>query len=199
MNKKVLLLRIFLSLLILILPVFITVYNIIFSSILAICFFIFSKMIYLKLLKNFKKNNLEYQSYFFIISVYINLKTSSILDSLNYASSHIKCDLSNYFKISLKEINNGLSFNESFENLKAKFDLPYLIRFIDILILYTNNKKTLLIKLKELCKDLEKENVLKENSRIKKLPINVIIFSFLFIIPIIILLIITPLIIEKFI
>ena len=145
-----------------------------------------------------KLTSLEYQGYYFTEALLVNLKTNNLINSLYYVCNHIDCKLSKEIFKALKGLENGMNFKESFTNLKNKFQSKYIINLINLLIKNKQKEKTLYKELSEFCTKYSKDVILNEKNKSNDLPLKIAIFSMLFIVPIIILIISLPIIIEKF-
>ena len=146
---------------------------------------------------NKRKDNLEYNAMEFFEVMTLSLESGkSIVDSIGVATKNVDNDLSNEFKIVLDEIKYGKGLNEALDSLRERIPSEE----VNSIILHISESNTLG---NDIIEDIYTEidyirdkQVLKIKAIISKIPIKVSIISVLFYIPLILLLILTPVIIE---
>ena len=120
----------------------------------------------------------------------------SIVDSIKIATKNVNNDLSNEFKKVLDEMKYGKGLNEALDSLRERIPSEE----VNSIILHISESNTLG---NDIVEDIytqidyiRDKQVLKIKAIINKIPIKVSIISVLFYIPLILLLILTPVIIE---
>ena len=146
---------------------------------------------------NKRKSNLEYNAMEFFEVMTLSLESGkSIVDSIKIATKNVNNDLSNEFKKVLDEMKYGKGLNEALDSLRERIPSEE----VNSIILHISESNTLG---NDIVEDIytqidyiRDKQVLKIKAIINKIPIKVSIISVLFYIPLILLLILTPVIIE---
>ncbi|MBR4262848.1 MAG: type II secretion system F family protein [Bacilli bacterium] len=162
--------------------------------------FIYFKLITYYLIEipiNKRKDNLEYNAMEFFEVMALSLESGkSIVDSIEVATINVDNDLSNEFKITLEEMKYGKGLNEALDSLRERIPSDE----VNSIILHISESNTLG---NDIIEDIytqidyiRERQVLKIKAIINKIPVKVSVISVLFYIPLILLLILTPVIIE---
>lgn len=150
-------------------------------------------------LKN-RKRKLESEAYYFFEVLTLSLESGRNLEeAINITCMYIDNDLSKEFKQMLFHIKLGKSLKESLDDLRKRIpskDINSIILNISEASSFgTNITKSM----KNELDYLEKKQLLKIKEEINKIPNKVSIISVLFIVPLLFILILSPLIIKYFI
>ncbi len=144
-----------------------------------------------------REEELEYNAMEFFEVMALSLESGkSIKSSIEVATENVNNDLSNEFKIALEEMKYGKGLNEVLDSLRERLPSDE----VNSIILHISESNTLG---NDIIEDIYNQidyirdrQVLKIKAIINKIPIKVSVISVLFYIPLIMLLILTPVIIE---
>ena len=144
-----------------------------------------------------RQNNLNYQAIFFFQVLILTLESGKNLEGgIELTCKFIDNDLSNEFKRSLDEVKIGKSIIESLNNMKERIpseEVNTVILNITQSAIFGNN---IIESLNNQIDYLREKKILDIKSRINKMPLKISVISVVFIIPIILLLILGPVLIN---
>ena len=188
--------RLLSSMIILIIFILFSSKGYIYGPVLAITnYFMFEYYINYKIKK--RKNNLNYQAIFFFQILTLTLESGKNLEGgIELTCKFIDNDLSNEFKRALDEVKVGKSIIESLNNMKERIpseEINTVILNITQSAIFGNN---IIESLNNQIDYLREKKLLDIKANINKMPLKISIVSVLFIIPIIILLILGPVLIN---
>ena len=188
--------RLLSSIIILIIFILFSSKGYIYGPVLAITnYFMFEYYINYKIKK--RKNNLNYQAIFFFQILTLTLESGKNLEGgIELTCKFIDNDLSNEFKRALDEVKVGKSIIESLNNMKERIpseEINTVILNITQSAIFGNN---IIESLNNQIDYLREKKLLDIKANINKMPLKISIVSVLFIIPIIILLILGPVLIN---
>ncbi len=143
------------------------------------------------------RRKLEKEAILFFEVVALSLESGrNLTDSLNLAASNVEGDLSLEFKEALREMNYGKSLEEALETLKIKIPsltIQNMILSLRQSNIYGNNIEKTLHQQMDYIRQMR---IMEIKERINKMPIQVSVVSVLLFVPIILLLILSPVIIQ---
>lgn len=140
---------------------------------------------------------LDEEAIYFAELLVLGLETGNSLEkSITMACSSIKSDLSDQFNQALDQINFGKSLKEAIETIEVPSEN---VQNLLLIISETSDMGTKIVgSLKEQIEFLQTKNFLHKKEMINKIPFKISIVSVLLILPLILLLILGPLLIEFF-
>lgn len=144
-----------------------------------------------------RASKLDYEALFFFEVLTLSLETGrNLKGALELTSNTINGELSDEFKEALKEMTFGKTLNEALENLKRRIPSES----INNVILNINQSNifgsSILETLYNQVDYLRDKKILEARAVITKMPLKISIVSVLFFIPIIILLIVSPIVLD---
>jgi len=162
--------------------------------------FIYYHLIYYLLIEyniNKRCDKLDIEAmYFFEIMTLALESGNNLKKSLELSCDNVDNELSKEFKKALNEVEYGKSLNESFESLKKRIPsdtINNIILMITQSNIFGNNITKDMFHQIDYIRDRE---IHKAKGRISKIPLKVSVISVLFYIPLILLLILSPILIE---
>jgi len=172
-------------------------YGYIFAPILAICYWLLDEYVSLDLKIKKRSIELDKEGVFFFEVLALSIGSGkNIKEALELTVANVSGDLSNEFKKCLEEMKIGKGFSEAFMDVRKRIpndDINNIIISLDQASIYGNN---VVDTLNTQIEYLRNKRILTVRKEINKLPIKISIISVLFYIPIIILLILSPILIS---
>lgn len=146
-----------------------------------------------------RAKDLEHDAIFFFEILALTIQTERNLKvCLEITSSSVDSELSNEFKEALKEVKLGKSLNEALENLKARIPSKTVNNVI-LNIIESNTYGTSIVdSLNSQIEYITDNRILDIKGQINKMPTKISIVSVIFFIPLIILLVLAPMLINYF-
>lgn len=172
-------------------------FNFITIVLISIIYFIFAEYIFFDYRLNKRARKLERESLFYFQILELNLESGSNLGkSIELTSNNINSDLSNEFSKVIDDISFGKSLNESLNDLKER--IPSITVNNIILNLMESNiyGSNIIESLDNQLGYLSDKLLLDTKARINKMPIKISLVSVFIFIPLILLIIIGPLILN---
>lgn len=170
------------------------------SPIASIIVYIIYDYYYLDLKIKKRADTLEHDAIFFFEALALSLQNESNLKvCLDVTTSSIDSDLSNEFKEALKEVKLGKSLNEALENLRKRIPSKTVNNVILNLIESNTYGTSIVDALNNQIDYITDKRILEIKGQINKMPTRISIVSVLFFVPIIILLVLGPVLINYFI
>lgn len=172
-------------------------YGYLIAPIATIIFYILSEKIILDLKIKTRTKKLEEEAIFFFEILSLTLESNKHLKgAIELTSTNIDSELSNEFKKTLNEVKLGKSFTESLISMKERIPSDLINNIILNLTessIFGNNVTNTLNNQLEYLRDRRLLNI---KAEINKLPTKISIISVVFFIPIMLLIILSPVIIE---
>ena len=142
-------------------------------------------------------DRLNYEAIFYFQVLVLTLESGKNLEgAIELTSKYINSDLSNEFKKTLEEVKLGRSLIESLNNMKERIpseEINTVILNITQSTIFGNN---IIESLNNQIDYLRDKKILDIKAKINKMPLKISVISVVFIVPIILLLILGPLIIN---
>ena len=154
-------------------------------------------MIEVKLKKRCDKLDIEAMHFFELMALALE-SGNNLGGALEISCSNVDGELSKEFKKALDEVNYGKSLNEALESLKLRIPSDTINNIILLITqsnIFGNNITKDMYHQIDYIRDRE---IQKAKGRISKIPLRVSVISVLFYIPLIMLLILSPVLIEFF-
>ena len=171
--------------------------NFILSILIIISYFILSEYIFLDYPLKLRKNKLGKESLFFFQILSLNLESGNNLrNSIELASNNLDSNLSYEFRKVIEDIKLGKSLNESLEDLKQRIPSDTINNIIINLIEANIYGSNIVESLDNQLSYLRDKLLLDTKARISKMPIKISLVSVIIFIPLILLLILSPIIIN---
>ncbi len=159
-------------------------------------YYLFSKL-YLDSRLEKRKRQLEKEAILFFEVVALSLESGrNLVDSLEMSSKSVEGSLSLEFGNALKEMEYGKSFKEALQSLKLRIpssSIQNMILNLGQSNAYGNN---MVLPIREQLNYIREMRVLGVKTRINKMPIQISVISVLLFIPIVLLLVLSPVIIK---
>ncbi len=172
-------------------------YGYLIAPIATIIFYILSEKIILDLKIKTRTKKLEEEAIFFFEILSLTLESNKHLKgAIELTSTNIDSEISNEFKKTLNEVKLGKSFTESLISMKERIPSDLINNIILNLTessIFGNNVTNTLNNQLEYLRDRRLLNI---KAEINKLPTKISIISVVFFIPIMLLIILSPVIIE---
>lgn len=190
--------RIFLTFLIFIFVLFFFKFGSFLAPIVSLFFYLFSEKV-LELQGKRRAKKLEGEAVFFFEVLSLTLDSGrNIKAALEITSANISCELSEEFKKTLSEIKLGKSFTESLKAMKERIPSDTINNILLSLIQANVYGSSLTDSLSNQLDYLREKRILEIKAEITKLPTKISIVSVLFFIPIMLLVVLSPVIVEFF-
>ena len=189
--------RLFISLIIFILSLLFLKNGYILAPLLTVIFYLVSEYLVLDLSIQKRGKKLEKEAIFFFEVLALTLESGRNLNAaLQITSKNIDSELSKEFQKSLQEIHLGKSFTECMNDMKARIPSETInnaILNITQSSIFGNN---ILESLNNQLDYLREKRLLEIKAEITKLPTKISVISVLFFIPIMLLVILSPVLLE---
>lgn len=171
------------------------IYNWYVALLITILFFYFFDNIFIDYQIKKREEKLDHEALYFIEILVLTLETGSTLEKgLETACTNIDSDVSYQFNRVLIEMKFGKSLSEALKTIKVPSET---INNLVLIISETSDMGTRIVDcLKEQIDFLNTKNFLKQKEAINKIPFKISIVSVLLILPLVLLLILGPLIID---
>lgn len=171
----------------------------IYGPFIGILIYILSEYIVFDKAINKRKNKLDQEALFFFEALSLTLESGiTIKKALSITCENIDNELSKEFSKVLKEIEVGKTFNEALNNLKERIPSDNINTVILNLIQSSKFGTDIMNSLHEQIDYLRDKRYLEIKGNISKLPIKLSIISVIIYIPLIMLLILSPLLLSLF-
>lgn len=157
--------------------------------------FIYYIMIEYNLKKRCDKLDIEAMHFFEIMALTLE-SGNNLVNALELSCNNVDSELSHEFKKALDEVSYGKSLNEALESLKKRIPSDTINNIILIITqsnIFGNNITNDMYYQIDYIRDRE---IQKAKARISKIPLRVSVISVLFYIPLIMLLVLSPVLIE---
>ena len=189
--------RLFSSIAIFFVLLYLLKWGMVFAPILTTLYYIFLPKLVIDRKIEERIIKLDEEAMFFFEVLTLSLEAGRTLKTaLEITSKNIDGDLSDEFKIALKEMRYGKSLNEALDNLKLRIPSDT----INNIILNIEESNTLGNSVVEIMYDqidyIREKRIMDMKARINKVPLKVSVISVIFFIPLILLLLLSPMIIE---
>ena len=160
-------------------------------------FYIFYETIFLDSLIKKRIQKLDQEGLYFFELLILSLESGNGLEkSIELVSNNIKSELSNEFKKVINEMKFGKTLPEALHSMQKRIPSEG----VNNILLSISNTSSLGTKLNEILKNqidfLRKSNFLKLKEEINKIPVKISVISVVLILPLILLLILGPLLVE---
>lgn len=164
-----------------------------------LCLQVVPRFIHYKKTQKRKKVLEKEAGYFFEVFLLALDSGKTLTGSLSFAVSNLDGILSQEFKKALEEIRFGKSLNEALSSMKKRIPSDAVNDMILTMIqsnLYGNDLKETM---REQLNFLQEKRMLEAKAQISKMPIKISVISVLFFLPFLLLLILSPVVIDYFI
>lgn len=191
--------RLLLSIIIFLITLIISDFNIFITAIITILFYF--GFTYLSYDYQIQKRaiNLEKDAIYFFEVLALSLESGkNLIDSIKVTTENIDSNLSNEFKKTLKELEYGKSFHDSFIDLKNRIPSDIIQNVILNIIEAYSNGSNIISTLKKQIDYIEHKRISDIKTKINQIPIKISVVSVFLFIPLILLLILSPIILEYF-
>lgn len=167
------------------------------APIFTILFYIFSEKFFLNYPIKKRSKKLESEAIFFFEVLNLTLESNrNLKKALELTSKNIDSELSEEFKKTLAESKMGKSFNESLKNMKERIPSDIINNIILNLTEAGIFGNSITVTLNNQLDYLREKEILDIKGEIAKLPTKISVISVLFFIPIMLLIILSPIILE---
>lgn len=144
-----------------------------------------------------RSTKLDEEAMYFFEVLTLSLETGrSLKAALEITANNIDSELSNEFKVALDEVKYGKSLNEALDNLKLRIPsdtINNIVLNISQSNIFGNSIIETMYNQIDYIRD---KQIMETKARINKVPLKVSVISVIFFIPLIMLLILSPMIIE---
>ena len=191
--------RILLSFILFFILLALTNFNILISLIVtSLFYYLFSYFSYdYQINKRSKKLERDATDFFEILILSLE-SGNNLVNSLKITTENIENELSREFKISLKELEYGKSFHDAFSDLKNRIPSDTVQNIIlSIIDSYTSGGNIIEI-LKNQIDFIQNKRMMDIKGTINKIPIKISVVSVFLFIPLVLLLILAPVLLEYF-
>lgn len=191
--------RLLISILLFLIILILSNFNIIITSIITIAFYnLFSYYSYDYQI-NKRAKNLEKDAIYFFEVLALSIETGkNLIESMKVTIKNIDNELSNEFKTTLKELEYGKSFHDSFTDLKNRIPSDNIQNVIlNIIEAYTSGGD-ITSTLRKQIDFIQNKRVMDIKSKINQIPIKISVVSVFLFIPLILLIVLAPVILEYF-
>jgi len=191
--------RLLISIIVFLITLIILNFNIIITSIITIVFYnLFSYYSYDYQISKRAKNLEKDAIYFFEILTLSIESGKNLIESMKVTIKNIDNELSNEFKTTLKELEYGKSFHDSFTDLKNRIPSDNIQNVIlNIIEAYTSGGN-ITSTLRKQINFIQNKRVMDIKSKINQIPIKISVVSVFLFIPLILLIVLAPVILEYF-
>ena len=189
--------RLIICALLIVVPIF-SPFGIIYGPVASVLFWYIYEILILDIPIKQRNERLDKQAPFFFEVLVMTLESGRNLEkALNVTSLNVSSELAYEFRKSLNELNLGKTLNEVLESLKERIP-SVTVNNIILNLMQANTFGTSMIdSLNTQLEYLKEKRILETKAKINKLPMKISTISVLFLIPITILLLITPVIINS--
>ncbi len=190
-------LRLFLTILIFILLLISNKYGYLISPIISIAFYILFEYILLDLKIKERGEILEKESLFFLEILTLSLEGGkNLAHALKNTVNNVNSNLSLEFKQTLEEVSLGKSLNESLEAMKERIPSKDLNNVILQMIQANSYGTNMVEAMHNQIEYLREKQMLNVKAKINKLPTKISVISVFFIVPIMLLIILAPVVLN---
>lgn len=189
--------RLFSSLILFFVLLYLFKWGIVIAPVLTVLYYVFLPRVIIDRKIEERIIKLDEEAIFFFEVLTLSLEAGRTLKmALELTTKGIDGDLSDEFKIALKEMRYGKSLNEALDNLKLRIPSDT----INNIILSIEESNTLGNSVVDIMYDgidyIRDKRIMDMKARINKVPLKVSVISVIFFIPLILLLLLSPMIIE---
>ena len=161
-------------------------------------YYYFSKFYFDYRIEN-RRRQLEKEAISFFEVLMLSLEAGrNLMDSLNLSIQSLDCDLSMEFHTALKEVEYGKSLGEALDDLKKRIPSPTIQNMILGLQQSNSYGNNMVKTIHQQIDYIREMRIMEAKEKINKMPIQISIVSVLLFIPIILLLILSPAIVQFF-
>lgn len=158
--------------------------------------YLFSKL-YLDSRLEKRRRQLEKESILFFEVVALSLESGrNLIDSLEISSKSVEGSLSLEFSNALKEMEYGKSFKEALQTLKSRIPSPSIQNMILNLGQSNAYGNNMVAPIRQQLNYIREMRVMGVKTQINKMPIQISVVSVLLFVPIILLLVLSPIIVK---
>ncbi len=194
---KVLNFRIIISLVFLILILLASDIGYILAPVVAISFYYLSEFLLLDYPINKRSKRLEKEALFFFEVLLLTLESGRNLGhALNLTTTNVDSELSSEFKKTLAEVKLGKSLNEALNDMKKRIPSEAINNAILNMVESNIFGNSIVVSMTNQIDFLREKQMLEVKAEINKLPTKVSIISALFFVPIMLLIILAPVLID---
>lgn len=140
---------------------------------------------------------LDEEAMYFFEVLTLSLETGrSLKNALEITANNIESELSSEFKVALNEVRYGKSLNEALDNLKLRIPSDTINNIILNISQSNVFGNSIIETMYNQIDYIRDKQIMETKARINKVPLKVSVISVIFFIPLIMLLILSPMIIE---
>ena len=159
-------------------------------------YYLFSKL-YLDSKLEKRRRKLEKEAILFFEVVALSLESGrNLIDSLEMSSNSVEGNLSLEFRNALKEMEYGKSFKEALQSLKLRIPSPSIQNMILNLGQSNAYGNNMVLPIREQLNYIREMRILGVKAQINKMPIQISVVSVLLFVPIVLLLVLSPVIVK---
>lgn len=146
-----------------------------------------------------RTRKLEKEAIYFFEILTLSIESGkNLIDAIKVTVNNIDGDLSNEFKKTLKELDHGKSFHEAFSDLKNRIPSEMIENVImNIIETYSNGGNIISI-LRKQVDFIQNKRLMDIKTKINQMPIKISVVSVFLFIPLVLLLMLAPVILEYF-
>lgn len=146
-----------------------------------------------------REKNLEHEAIYFFEILSLTIESGkNLIQGIEIATNHTSGDLKDEFSKTLKEMKYGKSFNEAFTDLRKRIPSDIIENVILNIIEAYNSGSDISKTLLKQTAFIRNKRVMDIKTQINKIPVKISIVSVFLFIPLILLLILAPVILEYF-
>ena len=189
--------RLFTSIIIFFVLLYLLEWGIVVAPIITILYYIFLPKFMIDKKIEARSNKLDEEAMYFFEVLTLSLETGrNLKTALELTANNIDCELSEEFKLALEEVRYGKSLNEALDNLKLRIPSDTINNIILNISESNVFGNSIIDTMYNQIDYIREKLIMDAKARINKVPLKVSVISVVFFIPLIMLLILSPMIIE---
>lgn len=174
-------------------------WDLVISLVITLLFYYFYGYFYYDCRIKVREKNLEQEAIYFFEILSLTIESGkNLIQGIEITTNHTSGDLTDEFNKTLKEVKYGKSFNEAFTDLRKRIPSDIIENVILNIIEAYNSGSDISKTLLKQTDFIRNKRVMDIKERINKIPVKISIVSVFLFIPLILLLILAPVILEYF-
>ena len=189
--------RLFTSIILFFVLLYLLEWGIVVAPIITVLYYIFLPKFVIDKKIEARSNKLDEEAMYFFEVLTLSLETGrNLKTALELTADSIDCELSEEFKLALEEVRYGKSLNEALDNLKTRIPSDTINNIILNISESNVFGNSIIDTMYNQIDYIREKLIMDAKARINKVPLKVSVISVVFFIPLIMLLILSPMIIE---
>lgn len=189
--------RLFTSIILFFVLLYLLEWGIVVAPIITVLYYIFLPKFVIDKKIEARGNKLDEEAMYFFEVLTLSLETGrNLKTALELTADSIDCELSEEFKLALEEVRYGKSLNEALDNLKTRIPSDTINNIILNISESNVFGNSIIDTMYNQIDYIREKLIMDAKARINKVPLKVSVISVVFFIPLIMLLILSPMIIE---